>query len=222
MDMSLSKFQELVTDREAWHVAVCGVAKSQTWLRDWTELNRTLWASFQLKYFASSLVLQIVQHKMSICLMMGDVNTNPLVNVASAGFPQFLQLINILWEDTWRLCKYPVCLQVTLWILEPTDDPPLNQWLLGSIWFFPCWPHLQNVHITHPLSPSCCYHVVAVTTISVVQGLFGIPLLPPLPLQTPYQGQCGPGKVRVSSHCTLVQTIRQSLVFTAHSGSPSA
>ena len=42
MDMSLSKFRDLVTDREAWHVAVCGVAKSQTRLRDWTELNRTL------------------------------------------------------------------------------------------------------------------------------------------------------------------------------------
>ena len=42
MDMSLSKLQELVMDREAWHAAVLGVTKSQRGLRNKTAINTSV------------------------------------------------------------------------------------------------------------------------------------------------------------------------------------
>ena len=39
MDVSLSELLELVVDSEAWHAAIHGIAKGQTQLSDWTELN---------------------------------------------------------------------------------------------------------------------------------------------------------------------------------------
>ena len=55
MSMSLSKLQEMVKDREAWHAAVHGVWKSRTQLSDWTELIKVrlekLSASDCIKHF---------------------------------------------------------------------------------------------------------------------------------------------------------------------------
>ena len=50
MDMSLSELQVLVMNREAWRAAIHGVAKSQTWLSDWTELN-CLWKCLKVSSF---------------------------------------------------------------------------------------------------------------------------------------------------------------------------
>ena len=42
MDLSLIKLRKIVKDREAWHAVVHGVAKSWTWLNDWTMTTTTV------------------------------------------------------------------------------------------------------------------------------------------------------------------------------------
>ena len=45
----LSELREFVMDREDWRAAIHGVAKSWTWLRDWTDLNWNLFQNWKLK-----------------------------------------------------------------------------------------------------------------------------------------------------------------------------
>ena len=89
MDVSLSEFQELVMVREAWNAAIHGVAKSQTRLSDWTELNL-----FYLAHNRCSINDNIFPHKMSSDFSLNKFSIELLI------------LFNSIYKAIYKLRKF--------------------------------------------------------------------------------------------------------------------
>ena len=89
MNMSLSKLQKLLMDRKAWCAIVHGVAKSQTWLSSWTELNLFLFTS-------------------SLCFPLGDGGSAPETSSEAKGTREKITQILGLWScgDAERNCGF--------------------------------------------------------------------------------------------------------------------
>ena len=85
MDMNLSKFQETVKDRGAWHAAVHGVAMSRTWLSNWTTTETQTFSRLMSKvsFFLSMFCLENYTHVSSFislqCLQVSISSSKPFL-----------------------------------------------------------------------------------------------------------------------------------------------
>ena len=126
MDVSLRELWEMVMDREAWHAAVHGVAKSRTRLRDWSELNRTIW------YWSNTLSDMWALHSNCTVLFTLSQINNADSLLHNLVYAVILQMLDVhrktqILNETFLLFPSTV---IFLWILSHSFQPE-HSWCFG-------------------------------------------------------------------------------------------
>ena len=102
MDMNLGKLWEIVRDRENWHDAVHGVAKTQTWLSDWTTaMHSIIFTTLILNYFKfGALILGWAKNSFGFSHKMLQKNRNKLFGQPNAFYHTACLIRRRWWNPT--------------------------------------------------------------------------------------------------------------------------
>ena len=160
IDMSLSRLQELVMDREVWRAALHGVAKSQTRLSDWTEHSQRLLHS---QWSISRLFLEFP------CFLCDPADVGNLISGSSAFSKSSLYI--------WKFWVH-VLLKPSLKDFEPNLASMWNECNFMVIWTFFGIAFLWdwNENWPFPVLGHCwvlqiCWHIKCSTLIASLEGL---------------------------------------------------
>ena len=122
MDMILGKLQVILKNREAWHAAVHGVMKSQTWLSNWTTTGRCQEPLQPVRlpaWVTTRLYCSLSTSTPFYMLSLQDPTPHP----------QLYYLLHVLWRASLNPCSQPLNLRtrLSLHIQISYSSPPRIQ-----------------------------------------------------------------------------------------------
>ena len=155
MDVSLSELWELVIDREAWYAVIHAVAKSQTWLSNWTELNwQCIWASYYSAHQASTRSLWELSVPIIVWSESHDISKEIKQTALNLRFQSYLENSS---NNCLCLCAHMHSVTQSCPTLCHPTDCSLPGSLMGGYFWQEYWSGLpfppQGIFLTQGSSP---------------------------------------------------------------------